>query len=153
MRPLLPIQTSTRFPTLRRGDGFENRLRRMMEEAFGELEEIGWHPAVEVTETADELTLTAEFPGMKVEDVEIELEDDVLTLRGEKKEEERDEEKTEGEVTYRVTERRYGEFSRSFTVPSTVDADAIEASFEDGVLTVHMPKTAESRGRKIEVKG
>ena len=152
MRPLLPIQTTTRFPTVRRGNGFENRLRRMMEEAFGDLEEFGWNPAVEVTETADELTLTAELPGMKVEDVEIELEDDVLTLRGEKKEE-KEEEKTEGEVSYRVTERSYGEFSRSFTVPSTVDADAIEASFEDGVLTVHMPKTADSRGRKIEVKG
>lgn len=152
MRPLIPIHTSSRFPTPRRGNGFENRLRRMMEEAFGELEEIGWSPAVEVTETANELRLTAELPGMQADDVEIELEDDVLTLHGEKHEE-KEEETKEGEVTYRVAERRYGEFSRSFTVPSTVDADAIEAQFEDGILTVLMPKTSEARGRKIEVKG
>lgn len=152
MRPLMPIQTTARFPMLRRGDGFENRLRRMMEEAFGEVEGIGWHPAVQVTETADELKLTAELPGMKAEDVEIELEDDVLTLHGVKKEE-KEEEKTEGEVTYRVAERSYGEFSRSFTLPSTVDAEEIEAKFTDGILTVRMPKTSEARGRKIEVEG
>lgn len=151
MRPLLPIQTSTRFPTRRRGNGFENRLRRLMEEAFGEFDELGWSPAVEVTETADALTLTAELPGLRAGDVEIELEDDVLTLRGEKREE-KEEEKTEGDVTCRVAERSYGAFSRSFTVPSTVDADTIEATFENGVLTVRMPKTAEARGRKIEVK-
>lgn len=152
MRPLMRIRPSGRTLAPRGFDGFENEVRRLFEEAFGEVETIGWTPAVEVTETADELMLTAELPGMSREDVEIELEDDVLTIRG-VKEEEKEEEKEEGEVTYRVAERSYGEFSRSFTVPSTVEAEDISAEFRDGVLEVHMPKTSEARGRKIEIEG
>ena len=152
MRPLMPIRRSSRMPAPRGFDGFENRMRRLVEEAFGEVEDIGWSPPVEVTETEDALELTAELPGMKKDDVEIELEDDVLTLHGVKKEE-KEQEKKEGDVTYKVAERTYGEFSRSFTVPSTVEADAITATFEGGVLTVRMPKAAEARGRRIEVQG
>lgn len=152
MRPLLPIRRTSHIPAARGFHGFENRMRRLFEEAFGELEDIGWNPRVEVTETADALELTAELPGVTKEDVEIELEDDVLTVHGVKKEK-KEEEKEEGEVTYRVAERSYGEFSRSFTVPSTIDAEAISAEFHDGVLKLRMPKTSESRGRKIEVEG
>lgn len=152
MRPLMRIRPSRRAMSPVGFDGFENEVRRLLDEAFGEAETIGWRPAVEVTETADELELTAELPGMSRDDVEIELEDDMLTIRG-VKEEQKEEEKEEGEVTYRMAERSYGEFSRSFTVPSTVDAEAISAEFRDGVLTVTMPKTAESRGRKIEIEG
>lgn len=152
MRPLMRIRPSRRSMSPVGFDGFENEVRRLLDEAFGEAETIGWRPAVEVTETADELELTAELPGMSRDDVEIELEDDMLTIRG-VKEEQKEEEKEEGEVTYRMAERSYGEFSRSFTVPSTVDAEAISAEFRDGVLTVTMPKTAESRGRKIEIEG
>lgn len=151
MRPLMRIRPSGRRLTPRGFDGFENQIRRLFEESFGDIEEIGWSPAVEVTETADELTLTAELPGMTSDDVEIELEDDVLTIHGVKKEEKEQQEEEAG-VTYRVAERSYGEFSRSFTVPSTVEAEAIFAEFEDGVLRVRMPKTAESRGRKIEIE-
>lgn len=152
MRPLMRIRPSRRSTAPVGFDGFENEVRRLLEEAFGEAETIGWRPAVEVTETADELELTAELPGMSRDDVEIELEDDMLTIRG-VKEEQKEEETEEGDVTYRVAERSYGGFSRSFTVPSTVDAEAISAEFRDGVLTVTMPKTAQSRGRKIEIEG
>lgn len=152
MTPLTPIRTTARRPLARRFPEFDNRLRRLFEGTFGELEDIGWSPAVEVSETDEALELTAELPGMKAEDVEIELENDVLTLRGLKKAESEKEEK-KGKVTYRVTERSYGEFCRSFTLPSNVNADDISAVFESGVLHVHLPKTAEARGRKIEVKG
>lgn len=152
MRPLMRIRPSRSSMPRAGFDGFETEVRRLLEEAFGEAETIGWRPAVEVTETADELELTAELPGMSRDDVEIELEHDMLTVRG-VKEEKKEEEKEEGGATYRVSERSYGEFSRSFTVPSTVDAEDISATFEDGVLTVTMPKMAEARGRKIEIEG
>lgn len=153
MRPLMRIRPSGRTLIPSRFNGFENQVRRLLEETFGDVEEIGWSPAVEITETADALELTAELPGMSSTDVDIELEDDVLTIHGVKTEEKEVEREEERGVTYRVAERRYGEFSRSFTVPSSVDGDAINADFRKGVLTVHMPKTAESRGRKIEVEG
>lgn len=140
-----------RFPALapwREIDGFENRLRRMFGEALGETEALGWAPAVDVVETDDELKLTAELPGVGPEDVEIELEGNMLTIRGEKKLE-REETKAEGRA--RVFERVYGEFSRSFTVPAAVDPEKITAEFQNGVLMVHMPKTTEAKGRRIEV--
>ncbi|MFW6192596.1 MAG: Hsp20/alpha crystallin family protein [Gemmatimonadota bacterium] len=152
MRPLMPLRRSRRSLASPGFDGFENEVRRLLDEAFGEVESIGWNPAVEVTETADELELTAELPGMTRDDVEVELEDDVLTVSGTKKEVKQETEE-DGEVTRRVAERSYGRFSRSFTVPSTVDADGISAEFSDGVLTVRMPKTSEAQGRKIEIEG
>lgn len=148
MRTALPTR---RFPTLtpwREYDGFENRIRRLLGEAFGETETFGWTPAVNVMETDEELKLTAELPGIAPEDVEIELEGNVLTIRGEKRMEHKEEE--EGKL--RVYERAYGEFTRSFTLPATVNAEKIAAEFENGVLMVHMPKTAEARGRRIKVE-
>ncbi len=125
-----------------------NRLNR----AFGDagLTEDGgasWIPAVNVEETTEELVLTAELPGMRREDVEIELENSVLTIRG-TKEHRREEE--EGR-RYHLWERRWGSFQRSFTLPRTVTADGIRASFEDGVLHVHMPKVPEAKSRRIEI--
>jgi len=108
----------------------------------------GWMPAVNVEETKEEVLLTAELPGLSNDDVEIELENNVLTIRGEKRAE-RDEEDEGGR--YHLWERRYGSFQRSFTVPRTVKADGIDARFEHGVLTVHMPKAPEAKGRRIEI--
>ena len=141
-----------RFPALapwREIDGFENRLRRMFGEAFGETETLGWTPVVDVVETDEALKLTAELPGVGPEDVEIEVEGNILTIHGEKKVE-REETKAEGRV--RLYERAYGEFSRSFTLPTSVNPDKIAAEFEDGVLMVHMPKTTEAKGRRIKVQ-
>ncbi len=108
-----------------------------------------WAPLVNVSETKDELMLTAELPGMTESDVSIELENGVLTISGEKVEQ-----RTEGdeERRYHVWERRYGSFNRSFTLPRTVVADDITADFANGVLTVHLPKAPEAKGRKIEIK-
>lgn len=96
------------------------------------------------------MTVSAELPGMDRGDVHVEVDGDVLTLRGEKQEERRDEGKQ-----YHLVERRYGSFQRSFTVPRTVDTDSITADFDRGVLTVRLPKTKEARahGREILISG
>lgn len=125
-----------------------NRLNRFFVDDFPPPTTAGmWAPAVNVSENGDELVLTAELPGVRQEDVEIDLENNVLTIRGEKREE-----RTEGEEgRFHLWERRYGSFQRSFTLPRTVKSDAIKATFRDGILTVHMPKAPEAKGRKISI--
>jgi HSP20 family protein len=109
-----------------------------------------WIPAVSVEETENELTLIAELPGMKPTDVDVQFENNVLTIRGTKTEHRR-----EGEENrrYHVWERSYGSFERSFRLPYTVRAEDIAASFEDGLLRIRMPKAPEARTRRIEVRG
>lgn len=133
-------------------DQLTNRLTRMFDandwptpSSSGQ-----WVPAVNVEETAEELLLTAEMPGMTRDDIEIELENNILTIRGEKSET-----RTEGseERRYHVWERRYGSFQRAFTLPRTVQGDQISADFAEGVLTIRMPKAAEAKGRRIEIGG
>jgi HSP20 family protein len=106
-----------------------------------------WLPAVELVEKDGEFLLTAEIPGMSKEDVTVSVEDNVLTLKGEKKFE-REEEK---DRMY-IREREYGTFTRSFTLPRNVEASKIKAEYHDGVVEVHMPKGAEAKGRHIEIK-
>jgi HSP20 family protein len=105
-----------------------------------------WLPAVELVEKEGEFLLTAEIPGMAKEDVEITVEDNVLTLKGEKKFE-RDETKDETHIR----EREYGTFVRAFTLPRTVDAAKIKAEYHDGLVEVHMPKGPEAKGRQIKI--
>lgn len=107
----------------------------------------GWLPAVDLHEEKDHLTLRAELPGMKKEDIDISLHGDVLTLSGERKE---DEEYEKAEA-YR-SERFLGRFQRAFTLPVAVDADKVQASYKDGILTVHLPKAEEAKPKQIEVK-
>jgi len=107
-----------------------------------------WTPAVNVAETKEELILSAELPGMNIDNVEIEVENNVLSLRGEKKEL-----KEEGdEKRYHLWERCYGTFERSFTLPRTVKTEGITAHFKDGILHVQMPKAPEAKSRKISIK-
>jgi HSP20 family protein len=124
------------------------RFGRLLEEVLGTdaRDAIGWSPAMDIVEDDGALRLTAELPGMKQEDVQIEVHEGVLTLRGEKKSEK---EETKGSA--RLLERTYGAFERSFTLPRSVEADHIEAEFADGVLTVNMPKTEKAAGRKIAI--
>ncbi len=107
-----------------------------------------WSPAVNVEETKEELQLTAELPGMNIDDIEIEVENNVLSLRGEKQEVREEKE----DRRYHLWERCYGTFERSFTLPRTVKADDISAEFKDGVLQVRMPKAPEAQSRKIAIK-
>lgn len=107
-------------------------------------------PAVDVVEKDDAFVVSAELPGLDNKDIEVEVANDCLTLRGEKQEA-----KEEKKGGYRLQERRYGSFERSFRLPEGVDASAIDAGFARGVLTVTLPKTAEAKksARRIEVKG
>lgn len=132
-------------------DDVSNRLSRFFDESIfnAPMRESGrWVPPVSVSETSDELLLTAELPGMSEDDISIDLENNVLTISGEKNEvrEEGDEERR-----YHVYERHFGSFNRSFTLPRTVDPNDIRATFDNGILTVKMPKVAEAKGRKIEI--
>jgi HSP20 family protein len=104
-------------------------------------------PAVDISESADALALSVELPGMKKEDVQITLENNVLTIAGERKFE-----KDVKEENYHPIERAYGSFARSFTVPGNLRHDQIQASFDSGVLTITLPKADEAKPRKISIK-
>ncbi len=106
-------------------------------------------PAVDVAETEKAYEITAELPGMDEKNVEVKFADGVLTVKGEKREE-----KEEKKKDYYLSERSFGSFQRAFQVPDGVDADKIEASFKNGVLTVTMPKSVEAQksAKKITVK-
>jgi len=105
--------------------------------------------SADVTEKEDEIRVLMEMPGMKSEDIEIELENNVLTISGEKKEERTESDKDE---RYHLSERRYGHVSRSFVLPREVEQEQIQAHFEDGVLVVRIPKSEKARRRRIEVR-
>jgi HSP20 family protein len=107
-----------------------------------------WGMPAEVVETADEIRIDIEAPGFREEDLEVTLENNILTVSGEKKMQ-RDEHVKESD--YRLVERRYGRFQRSFAVPPTVRGDTCEASYEHGVLMLRLPKAEEAKPRRIHV--
>lgn len=107
-----------------------------------------WAPSVDIYEDKERLILEAELPGMTNDDFEISVENNVITLHGERK----FEKKTEGDNYHRV-ERSYGSFTRSFTLPQSVTAEGATADFENGVLRVSLPKREETKARKIEITG
>ena len=102
-----------------------------------------------MVETEREIRVSVEMPGLKRDNIDIDVENNVLTIRGEKREE-----RQEGqEGKYHIAERRYGTLARSFVLPRDVDAESIQARFEDGVLSVTIPKSERARRRRIEVGG
>jgi HSP20 family protein len=111
---------------------------------------VEWAMPAEIIETADEIRIDLEVPGFREEDLEITLENHVLTIAGEKQMQ-RDEGVKESD--YRLAERRYGRFQRSFSVPATVRADRCDASYEHGVLTLRLPKVEEAKPRRIQIGG
>lgn len=106
-----------------------------------------WAPAVDIEETEGEYRLKAELPGLKKEDVKISVEDNVLTIAGERKEE-----KAEKHRKVHRVERSYGSFSRSFSLPASIAADRVSASYKDGVLEIVVPKKEEAKPRQVEIK-
>jgi HSP20 family protein len=106
-----------------------------------------WSPAVNVLEKNDVIEITADLPGLKAGDVEVTVEDGVLTVRGERT----FEEASEGETYHRV-ERCYGMFERTFNLPDSVDPDKIEARFSDGEMRVVLPKREETKPRTVKVQ-
>jgi len=109
---------------------------------FGE----GFWPNVDIYEDKEEIVCMVELPGMDIKDVEIRLEDSTLTIQGERKMTREDKKEN-----YVRVEANYGSFSRSFTMPSTIDKDRIRAEFKNGVLEIHLPKRAEAKGRTIPI--
>ena len=126
-----------------------NRLFWGLDRAAEEDEESpgDWSPAVDVYEDGEALRLHADLPGLKKEDIKIQVREGVLTLRGERKFE--TEEKKDN---YFRVERRYGSFLRSFSLPNTVDTEQIRATMKDGVLELVIPKKAESKPKEIQVE-
>ena len=106
-----------------------------------------WMPAVDVAEREEEYQVKVELPGVNKDDVKITMQENVLTIRGEKKQEN----ETKNSEYHRV-ERSYGSFQRSFTLPTSVKHDKIEASYTDGILTVTLPKAEEAKPKQIDVK-
>jgi HSP20 family protein len=117
------------------------------QQASGRATTTAWAPAVDISERKDAYLVTVELPGLKAEDLDITLEDGLLTIQGE-----RQFTQESAEQQFHRVERRYGSFRRSITLPSQVQADAIEASFENGVLEVVVPKAEEAKPKKISVK-
>jgi len=118
--------------------GWPERRRGLLE---GE-----WAPSVDVAETDEDIVVTAELPGVKQDDVEISVVDDVLTIKGEKKEE-----KEVKEKNYHRIERSYGSFQRSLSLPVGVQSDKAKATYKDGVLKVTIPKSEEARPKQIKI--
>jgi HSP20 family protein len=112
-----------------------------------ELMRGAWSPSVDIYENKDQIVLEAELPGMKPEDVNISIENNVLTVHGERKFEKKDE-----QDNFHRVERSYGSFTRSFTLPPTVAADSADAVFENGVLRLMLAKREEAKPRRIEIK-
>jgi HSP20 family protein len=145
------------FPLLTRDiDLLQANMRRILQNQPGSSETssttaqaLAWTPAVEISETPDELVITAELPGIDADEVHVMVDGDMLTIRGEKKSERREGDDTQ----FYLVERSYGMFQRSFTLPSTVDPESIVAEFNNGVLTIHLQKMAaeRSRGREIPI--
>ena len=137
-----------RWDPARALEGMEiDRLNRMFADFYGEAFSRGWVPAVDIFENDQhEVVLKAELPDMKREDIDVTFENGVLTIKGER----RFEQDAKRENFHRV-ERHYGSFSRSFTLPNTVDAARINASYKDGVLTVRLPQREEAKPKQIAV--
>jgi HSP20 family protein len=133
-------------------------MEREMEDLFGRFsrewpwargvaEVRGWAPAVDMLDRKDEVILRADLPGLEQKDIEVTVDQGMLTIRGERKEE-----KEVKEEDYYYCERWTGSFARSVALPPGVDAEKVRASFKNGVLEVHIPKAKEAKGKKIEVK-
>lgn len=149
MRSLTRRPTSVWPAPIAELDALEDQMNRWMSQVWPSralAETMEWVPKVDLIDSDGEYILTAEIPGMSKEDIEIDVQDGILTLSGEKKES-----KEHESAHHRYFERRYGSFERSFPLPRAVDPDKVKANYENGVLTVHLPKTEESRGRKVKI--
>ena len=144
-----------RFDPFRDLMNLQERMNRMFDESFRGSRTTGddwalggsWAPAVDISEHEGNIVLKAELPGIESKDVDIRLENNVLTLRGERKYD--NEVKQEN---YHRVERAYGSFSRSFTLPSVVDQEKIKAEYKDGVLELTLPKREEAKPKQISIK-
>ena len=126
----------------------DDRFDRLIERAFGRERHGPWMPAMDVYETDERVVVTVELPGIAADDVEVSVEDSTLTVSGTRE--------FASEVTeesYHRIERRYGSFSRAVSLPPQVDAAKVDARFEDGVLSIEVPKVEKATPKRIQIKG
>ena len=155
LKSLVPWRRGNRLPAQRGVFEPFTEMERWFDDFFNSGFELrpfgesmrGFNPTVDVSESDEAYTISAELAGLDEKDVEVSLENNVLILSGEKKSEHED--KSE---SYYPVERSYGSFKRSFALPAEVDPDKVEASFKNGVLTVTLPKTEHGQTKRIEVK-
>jgi len=140
----------TRWDPFRNLSSLQEQVNRLFESNFQGQADKGalttWAPAVDIYETENELVLQAELPDVNEKDIDVRVENNMLTIRGERK----FEAKVKEENFLRV-ERTYGSFSRSFSLPNTVNTEAIKAEYAKGVLKIELPKRAESKPRQVKV--
>ena len=144
------MATLTRWEPVRGITRLQDDLNRLFDATLGAnrgTESFGWSPAVDVFEDVEGLTFKFELPEIDAKDVQVNLEDGVLTVRGERKLE-----KEEKKENYHRIEREYGAFARSFTLPATFDANKVTAETKNGVLRIYVPKRAEAKPKSIQVK-
>jgi len=143
---------------MRRGQGpgyrtFRGEMDRLFDEFFGitpaqkEGAAVVWSPAVDISEDDDNFYVEAELPGMTKDDIEVEVEQNLLCIKGERRFERKEEKEN-----YHFLERSYGSFYRSFTLPKNVDGEKINAGYKDGILKLTIPKKPEVKPKKVEIK-
>jgi len=141
----------TRWEPFRGFNSLQEQVNRLFQDNFarsrsGQAELASWAPAVDIYETENELVVKADLPDVQEKDIDVRVENNTLTIRGERK--------FSNEVhedNYLRIERAYGTFTRSFSLPNTVDTEAIKAEYRNGVLSVRMPKREESKPKQIKI--
>jgi HSP20 family protein len=145
------MRTIARFEPFRGVGTLQDQINGLFNEAFDRSSQEGnlttWAPAVDIFETEHELVVKADLPDVRPEDLDIRVENNILTIRGERKFE-----KKVTEDKYLRVERSYGSFSRNFSLANTVNTEAIKADYKDGVLTLSIPKREEAKPKQIKVQ-
>jgi HSP20 family protein len=140
----------TRWDPFREFTTLQDRMNRLFRDSYGEGQEAlttsSFAPPVDVYEDEHNVTLKIEVPGIDEKDIDVRIENNLLTVHGERKFE-----KEEKEENFRRVERQYGSFTRSFTLPNTVDAENVHASYEKGILKIQLAKKAEAKPKQIKV--
>ena len=144
------MNSITRWDPFRNLSSLQDQVNRLFESSVqGQADKSAlttWAPAVDIYETENELVLKAELPDVEEKDIDVRVENNMLTIRGERKFESKVKEEN-----YLRVERTYGSFSRSFSLPTTVNTEAIKAEYAKGVLTVELPKRAESKPKQVKI--
>jgi HSP20 family protein len=146
------MTTITRWDPLREFATIQNRMNRLFRDSYGNegreeaLSNTAFAPPVDVYEDEHSVTLKIEVPGIDEKDVDVRIENNTLTVHGERKFE-----KEEKEENYRRVERQYGSFTRTFTLPTTVDQESVQADYDKGVLKIKLAKKAEAKPKQIKV--
>ena len=145
------MSTITRWEQSRGLPSLQDQVNRLFEDNFsrdrsGHADMATWAPVVDIYETENELVVKADLPGLQDKDIDVRVENNMLTIRGERKFE-----KDVNEDNYLRVERVYGSFMRSFTLPNTVSSESIRAEYRNGVLILHMAKREESKPKQIKI--